>query len=174
MKEIILFSTLSFILILFGVLYSTGYIQMGPQIDIEPVTENEKLSLIKIQLEAIGAQKAELENKREEIATLQSELEIEKKIVSENRENLKELQDRIGESLNLLEEEQQVRIDKLAKLYDSMKPEQAAPIAASLNMNLLVEIIVKMKEKKASKLMAAMPVTTSAEISRRLGKNKDI
>ena len=51
-----------------------------------------------------------------------------------------------------------------------MKPDKAATIASALEMELLINIVSRMKEKDAAKLMSALPPKLAAEVSRRIGK----
>jgi flagellar motility protein MotE (MotC chaperone) len=71
-----------------------------------------------------------------------------------------------------LAENQQKAISKLAKMYEGMKPREAAKIAAKLDVDLLVQIIPRMKERAAAKLLAAMETSKAVRITQRLGEAK--
>ncbi|MBN2071837.1 MAG: hypothetical protein JW814_10310 [Candidatus Krumholzibacteriota bacterium] len=175
MKDIIAISALSFVLISMGALYSMGFLKFAPNpIEAEIVTESEKVSIAKTQLEALEAQKINMEREKAKILSLQNDLEMEKRIIVEMRNELQDYLSRIETAYGKLDESDQEKITRLAKLYDSMKAESAAPIAAALKLDLLEKIITNMKDKKAAKLMAALPPSISAEISRRMGKNTTI
>ena len=168
MKDIILFSVLSFVLILLSVLLFMGVIVIGPV--EEPVEIEDELSLIKVRVEAIEAQRRDVRRKREENLSLRNDLELERRLIAEERQQLEVLLNRIETSLIKLDEEHLERVTKLAKLYESMKPEKAASIASSLDIKLLIEIVTRMKEKQAAKMMAELPPSLAAEVSRRIGK----
>ncbi|MBU8922772.1 MAG: hypothetical protein KOO63_13215 [Bacteroidales bacterium] len=176
MKDVIAVSALSFILISMGALYSMGFMRFGPEseLEMEAVVPVDQTTINLVQLQAIETQKINLERNKVEMLSIKNDLEMEKKIISDMRLELEDYLRRMSEMSGEIDKEYQEKITRLAKLYDSMKPGKAAPIAASIKMDLLVKIITAMKEKKAAKLMAALPPAVSAEISRRIGKRPTI
>ncbi len=170
MKEVIAVSMLSFVLISMGALYSMGFLRFGPEVPVlETAVDTDKVTLAKVQFQAIETQKINLQRSVAEMLSLRNDMELEKRIVADMRRELEGYLANITEASGPADTVHVEQIAKLAKLYDSMKPESAAPIASSLTMDLLVEIISSMKDKKAARLMAALPPELSAEVSRRLG-----
>ncbi|MCD6380125.1 hypothetical protein J7M07_06745 [bacterium] len=173
MKELIVFSILSFVLILAGVLFYMGFITVGPTLETNTRAElSGELGELKMQLTAMEAMKMNIDRKRKGILALEGDLEIERKVVADSRNELTNYLDRIENALEETDKERLDRISKLAKLYNSMKPKEAAGIASSLKVELLMEIISKMKERKAAGLMEALPPALASNISRRLGERK--
>ena len=62
---------------------------------------------------------------------------------------------------------------KLAKMYEAMKPAKAAPILASLDMDVVLEIITRMKERQAARILAQMDASLAAHISSRISTKGD-
>ena len=62
---------------------------------------------------------------------------------------------------------------KLAKMYEAMKPVKAAPILASLDMDIVLEIITRMKERQAARILAQMDAGLAAHISARMSTRGD-
>ncbi len=62
---------------------------------------------------------------------------------------------------------------KLAKMYEAMKPVKAAPILASLDMDIVLEIITRMKERQAARILAQMDAGLAAHISARMSSKGD-
>jgi flagellar motility protein MotE (MotC chaperone) len=58
------------------------------------------------------------------------------------------------------------RISRLAKIFESMKADAAAPVIAQLSDDVTVSILMQMKERPAAKILSEMPVTRAAAISR--------
>jgi flagellar motility protein MotE (MotC chaperone) len=127
---------------------------------------------LKMQLAAMEAKKVNIERKIEGVLALESDLEVERKTVADSRNELTNYLDRIEKGLEETDKERLKRISKLAKLYNSMKPQEAASIASSLKVELLVEIISEMKERKAAGLMESLPPVLASTISRKLGERK--
>lgn len=61
-------------------------------------------------------------------------------------------------------------IRKLAKIYEAMRPEEAAPILARMDDNEIVDILLRMRQRSAAKLMSNLDPVTAARISKRIGE----
>jgi len=59
---------------------------------------------------------------------------------------------------------------KLAKLLESVKPGEAATIAARLDTDQIVALVMKMKDRSAGKMLAAMPPEQAAKIALRMSE----
>lgn len=98
-----------------------------------------------------------------------AELRIENKLTE-----LKTLQETIKASLKQHDEEQEAKLKSLVKIYETMKPKDAAPIFEQLDMPILLDVVERMKEAKAAPIIAAMdPVkakklTTEMAVRRRI------
>lgn len=60
------------------------------------------------------------------------------------------------------------RIKKLAKVYEGMRPEEAAPIISELDDQTIVEIFLQMEDRRVSRIIGLMPVDRATEITQRL------
>ena len=58
---------------------------------------------------------------------------------------------------------------QLAKIYESMRPENAAPIIAKLNENEIVDILSRMRGRAAAKILEKLDPELAAAISQRIG-----
>jgi flagellar motility protein MotE (MotC chaperone) len=59
---------------------------------------------------------------------------------------------------------------KLAKLLEGMKPAEAAAIASRLGTEEIVALVMKMKDRKAAKMMAELPVDRAAQVAERMSE----
>lgn len=57
------------------------------------------------------------------------------------------------------------QLQRLAKLLESMKPQQAAPIMSRLSDGTIVALFMRMRERPAAKIMALLPVEQAARVS---------
>ncbi len=84
-----------------------------------------------------------------------------------------------GDSLTILRDQLQVligqqegikaeRITKLAKVYEGMRPEEAAPIISELDDQTIVELFLKMNDRRVSRILGALPLDRATEITQRL------
>jgi flagellar motility protein MotE (MotC chaperone) len=60
------------------------------------------------------------------------------------------------------------QLTKLAKLLESMKPADAAAIASELESDVIVAIVLRMKDRSAAKLMAALPVEIAQDVAQQM------
>ncbi len=168
MREVILFSMLSFVLIFLGVFYFMGFVHFGPPQPEEEHVIKDPFTL-HAEMKAVEAERSALEKKRREVQIALNDLVTERKIIAEEKEKLNKMMKKIEALAGKLDEEEAQKVAKLAKLYESMKPSNAAKIASSLDIDLLTNIIASMKEKQAAKMLSALPPKQAAEISKRLG-----
>lgn len=114
----------------------------------EPVEMIQEEHLVKL-----NERKKELDLKEEELKRIESELN-EQKLALETK--MKELEDMRRNISSVLEEQVKVdeqKIDNLVQMYTNMKAPQAAKIFETMDENLAVEILVKMKKKNAAEIM---------------------
>lgn len=80
-----------------------------------------------------------------------AELRIESKVAE-----LKKIQEEIKSSLKQHDEEQEEKLKSLVKIYETMKPKDAARIFEQLDMPILLDVVERMKETKAAPVIAGM------------------
>lgn len=109
---------------------------------------------------------AEVNVEIERLENLKLETVAAKEQIAEHRRKIEEL---VGKSAEI----QDKQIASLAEVYGGMRPEEAAPILLSLENSMVVRILKKVPETRAtSKLMAALAalnVKRAAEITVLLG-----
>ena len=64
------------------------------------------------------------------------------------------------------EAQEKKRVSKLARVYNEMKPQQAAEVMKDLDDDLSVAILQKMDESQAAKTLAAMEAEQSARLTK--------
>ena len=82
---------------------------------------------------------------------LAAERQVDDKIVE-----LKEIEKTIEGLLRQHDEEQSARIDSLVKIYQSMKPKNAARIFAELDLPVLLDVLERMREAKSALILALL------------------
>jgi flagellar motility protein MotE (MotC chaperone) len=79
--------------------------------------------------------------------------------------DLKQVQKDLREAFQAQTKEERARIEKLAAMYESMKPPDAARIVTNLPEELAVRVFTTMTERKAAPILAAMEPLKAARIS---------
>ncbi|MBS0236560.1 MAG: hypothetical protein JSS50_04405 [Proteobacteria bacterium] len=104
-----------------------------------------------------------LRKRREEIEQKDKALSVDLNImrvidqsVESKLQNLQKLQDELKSVMQNYEDKQNANINGLVKIYENMKPKDAAKIFDSLQMSVLIEVARQMKEAKLGPILAAM------------------
>lgn len=117
-------------------------------------SENAKLTMENTSLnQALEAKRQELEKKERDLARLEEDLEEKK---AEIDKQLKELQDMRRNISTVLDDRvvaDQESVDKLVAVYANMKPMNAARIISSLNEDLAIKVLGKMKKQSAAAIL---------------------
>jgi len=122
-------------------------------------TPEDMLLLVAREREQIAEQKAEAEAKIAEAALAAEALAAEVA-------RLEALKAEIDSFNNARSEEQQAELARLVKVYETMKPKEAATLLADLDMGTTMELFGLMKERKAAEIMAKMDPVRARAISR--------
>ena len=93
----------------------------------------------------------------------------------EVEERIQELEAARQEIARLLKDQKQEdaeRLDKLVETYSGMKPQNAARVIASLNENLAISILTRMRKQNASDIMNFMEPSKAKDLSERFAGYK--
>jgi len=167
MKTVIIMSVVTFIMIFGGIIYATGMlegvIKASSMAIIQPDTPDFDRVLAGLQTEQdrVAAESEEVDRKLEELM-------IEQKFVAEEKIKLQNILAEIVELNAEYVDKRDESSAKLAKVYESMKPAKAAPILASLELDVTYEIISNMKERQAAKILSYLNPELAAKISSRM------
>ena len=83
-------------------------------------------------------------------------LKVTEKQIEEKISELTAVREEIEGLLGKQSEEEKARMDSLVKIYEGMKPKDAAEIFNNLDMDILLEVVSRMSERKSSPIIAAM------------------
>ncbi len=71
-------------------------------------------------------------------------------------------------------EQEQAELQSIVKIYETMKPKDAARILADLEMRILLGIMESMKERKSAPILAAMEPKRAREVTEELARKREI
>ena len=94
-----------------------------------------------------------------------AEVRIDRKV-----DDLKQLQATIQSLIKTYDEQQSKKLDSLVKIYENMKPKDAAQIFQELDMDTLLMVVERMKERKLAGIMAKMDRTKASEVTVELAR----
>jgi flagellar motility protein MotE (MotC chaperone) len=96
-------------------------------------------------------------------------VEVDRKIAELNK-----LRSELEDLLNKQKTSEDERITSLVKIYENMKPKDAANIFNTLDMNVLLPVIGKISERKASPILAAMDPDKAREVTIKLAEQRKL
>jgi flagellar motility protein MotE (MotC chaperone) len=130
-----------------------------------PVSDGERAVLLQLR-----QRRQELDARETAVAARESVLAAAEQKVSARVAELQALQ----KSLEAIEATRQEREDtswqRMVKLYETMKPRDAATIFNELEMPVLLQVLDRMKEAKAAPVLAAMQPDKARDVTAHLAK----
>jgi flagellar motility protein MotE (MotC chaperone) len=101
----------------------------------------------------LNERKQELDRREAELNLLEEELHKQKSEVESRIAKLEEIRNEVANVLKDRVEMDQQRVTTLVEFYSNMKPKQAAEVFATLNEDLAVEVLGRMKKKNAADIL---------------------
>jgi flagellar motility protein MotE (MotC chaperone) len=116
-------------------------------------------------IQELEERKAALDLREKQLAEKARGLELQEKILKEKLKKMEDLNKKMAERLDLFKKDHEQRITKLVTVVEGMKPEMAARYVEALDPDLAVEILARIKEQKASKIMNLVDKKLSAKLT---------
>lgn len=117
--------------------------------------------------EALDRREAELESRLALVDAAEKRMEAR---VSE----LQGLRKAIETLLRQYDDQERKELESVVKIYETMKPKDAAAILEKLEMPVLLGIVDAMKERRSSAILAAMTPARAREVTAEMARNKVI
>lgn len=70
--------------------------------------------------------------------------------------------------------DQDAQLDSLVKIYENMKPKDAAQIFEDLEMDVLLDVVERMKERKVAPVLALMNPEKAREVTLELAQRREL
>ncbi len=122
-----------------------------------------------------------LTKRREQLEARDREIDLREKLLAaaEDRvdakvEELKELQETVESLIAKLDGEQEDKIKSLVKIYEQMRPKDAARIFDELDMAVLLDVIDRMREAKAAAIMGKMDSDKAKSLTILLAERREV
>ena len=131
---------------------------------------DEELSL----LQALSQRREELEQRAREVDEREVLLKAAEQRIEQKIRELEGLQETIEALLVQHDEQTEAQMKSLVKIYESMKPKQAARIFEELDMDVLLEVIERMKERKSAPILAQMNPQRAKTVTLELAQRREL
>ncbi|MCP4572089.1 MAG: hypothetical protein GY838_07015 [bacterium] len=168
MKSVAIISAITFVLIFGGVLLVGMQLQGGPSVAAVPDLAPEDYEAAERVFADMAVERDRIQREKESLVMLRNDVAVQEKILEASRGQLVATIAKLEAKQTSYVEERGRSAVRLAKMYEAMKPGEAAPILGTLDMEIVVEIMSRMKERPAAKVLAKMDPRLAAQVSTRL------
>lgn len=124
-------------------------------------------------LQQLSERRAELDKRAAELSQREVLLQAAEKRIDEKIAKLETLKKDIGGIVDKQNAEDEARLQSLVKIYETMKPVDAARIFSQLDMPVLLGVLEHMKERNAAPILAAMDPGKAKAVTLALAERKD-
>jgi len=89
-------------------------------------------------------------------------------------DELQKIRDSIEALVRQYNDQEKAELQSIVKIYETMKPKDAAAILEELEMPILLSIVEVMKERKSASILAAMEPKRAREVTTELAREREI
>lgn len=168
MKSVIIISVITFALIFGGVVILSTHLNSVSQNAGQPQLGPEDYEAAERVFRDMAVERDRIQQDKEELLTLGQAVAVQEQVLNLSREQLLQTIKKLEARQKEYVEERERSALKLAKMYEAMKPQQAAPILSALEMDIILDIMGRMKERQAAKILAKMDPGLAAQVSTRM------
>lgn len=122
----------------------------------------------------IAKRRVDLDRREKELQTKEALLKAGQQELEHKFEELTALRGEIEKLLKTQSDEENSRVASLVKVYEGMKPADAARIFNTLDIDILVSVMSRMSERKLSPVLAAMDPERAKTITIMLAQEKQL
>lgn len=123
-------------------------------------------------LHQLARRRADLERRELSIDTRANLLRATEQRIEKKISSLKEMQATIIRLLKQHDKEKEAKMRSLVKIYEKMKPKDAARIFEELDMRILLDIVERMREARTAPIMAKLSPAKAKSITAALAESR--
>lgn len=139
----------------------------GKPFDPELATESE-LEL----LQKLSKRREELDERARDLDLREGMLKAAEQRLDEKIGELKKIQATVDASIRKADAEHDEKIQSLVKIYETMKPKDAARIFEQLDMPILLDVVERMREAKTAPILASMEPSKAKTVTAALADRR--
>ena len=123
-------------------------------------------------LDQLAARRKKLDGWEREIGQRDALLKAAETRIDQKIQELKTMQANLDRLIKVYDDQQDGQIRSLVKIYENMKPKDAARIFQELDMETLLLVAERMKERKLAPIMAQMSPAKAKEVTVELARSR--
>jgi flagellar motility protein MotE (MotC chaperone) len=125
-------------------------------------------------LQQLAKRREELEVRARQLDEREALIQAAEQRMDQKMGELKALQAMVEDLLKKRSDEQEAELKSLVKVYENMKPKDAAQVFEEMDMDVLLDVVERMNERKAAPILALVTPTRAKEITFELASRKEL
>jgi flagellar motility protein MotE (MotC chaperone) len=125
-------------------------------------------------LQSLSKRRTELDTREQSLDDREAVNAATEKRIDDKLAELKQLQATIEGLVKQHDTDQEAQMKSLVKIYENMKPKDAAQIFEDLEMDVLLDVVEGMKERKVAPILALMNPAKAQEVTLELAQRRDL
>ncbi len=138
--------------------------------DIDPELQQVRQGLVK----DLAVRRDIIEKQEKALATREAMLRASEDELDQKLQEMSSLREQIKTLLNQQSQEEMERIKSLVRIYEGMKPADAARIFNTLDTTILLDVMTRMSERKSAPVLAAMDADRARMITIMMAQQKKL
>ena len=123
-------------------------------------------------LQDLAHRRDELDEREGQLRRREALLVVAEQRLDEKMVELATLRTQIEEMLQQVDTQQQVQLDSLVRIYEAMRPSDAAAIFNGLELDVLINVFEHMSERKSAPILAGMNPERAREVTALLAERR--
>ncbi len=125
-------------------------------------------------LQQLAKRREELELRARRLDEREALIQAAEQRMDQKMGELKALQAMVEDLLKKRSDEQEAELKSLVKVYENMKPKDAAQVFEEMDMDVLLDVVERMNERKAAPILALVTPTRAKEITFELASRREL
>jgi flagellar motility protein MotE (MotC chaperone) len=125
-------------------------------------------------LQQLAKRREELELRARQLDEREALIQAAEQRMDQKMAELKALQATVEDLLKTRSEEEEAELKSLVKMYENMKPKAAAKVFEEMDMDVLLDVVDRMSERKVAPILALVTPTRAKEITFELAQRRQL
>lgn len=125
-------------------------------------------------LQSLSKRRDELNDREQRLEEREALIAATERRIDDKLAELRQVQALIEALVKQHEDDQDAQMKSLVKIYENMKPKDAAQIFENLEMDVLLDVVEGMKERKVAPILALMDPAKAQEVTLELAQRRDL
>jgi flagellar motility protein MotE (MotC chaperone) len=154
-----------------------GQQAMRPSSSVQSLAEKDPTTFTRAEIDLLAnlaQRRDQIEQRAREVDLRESLLAAAEKRLDDRIAEIKKLEASVKQIVQQYDKQEEQNLQGLVKVYENMKPKDAARIFEKLEPNVLLGVVERMKEAKLAALLAEMNPATAQDLTVRLATRKQI